>query len=93
VADGRVRAYLKTLDTATRLLTYASVDNPAVYAVAIAPDAAVTLNVLADGSATDRPATLAQLKDGLAKDGSENIPFWLTIKGGTITKIEEQFVP
>lgn len=124
VADGRVPAYLKTLDVPGRTLTYDQIQfltgaeakkafvkdhpdqpdgpdndyyivnvNPALYTVPVAAGATVTLNVLADGSSTDQPSTLEKLADGLKKDGSETIPFWLTIKAGAITKIEEQFVP
>lgn len=67
--------------------------NPKLYTVPIASGVSITLNVLGDGGSTDKPATLAQLHDDLQKPYSGTVPFWLTITGGSIVKVEEQFVP
>jgi hypothetical protein len=70
--------------------------NPALYTVPIASGAQVTLTNLAPNPGTDpQPATLDELQAGLTKRGTafEGPPFWVTITGGVITKIEEQFVP
>jgi hypothetical protein len=67
--------------------------NPQLYTVPIASSVVITVNIVGDGSSTDHPASLAQLADDMHKDGAEMLPFWVTISGGSIVKIEEQFVP
>ncbi len=67
--------------------------NPKLYTVPLAHGVYVTVNVLGDGGSTDKPATLQQLHDDLLKPYSGTVPFWVTISGGAVTKIEEQFVP
>jgi hypothetical protein len=67
--------------------------NPQLYTVPIAGDVAITVNIVGDGSSTDQMATLAQLRDDMTKDGADTLPFWVTIRAGSITKIEEQFTP
>lgn len=71
-------------------------DNPRLRELPVAADAAVT--VLADGF-EPRAITLAELPAHLAGDLSpepERIwhnPFWLTVEGGTVTALEEQYLP
>jgi hypothetical protein len=127
VANGRVPAYLKTLDLNQRQLTYDQIQfltgteakkawvkdhpdqpdgpdndyyilnvNPKLYTVSIAANATVTLaNLAKNPSVEGSPASLEDLAAGLKKrpTGFDGPPFWLTISGGSITKIEEQYVP
>jgi hypothetical protein len=67
--------------------------NPAQYTVPIASNVTITVNVVGNGSSTDQPATLSEFADDMRKDGADQLPFWLTIKGGSIVRIEEQFTP
>jgi hypothetical protein len=67
--------------------------NPLLRTLPVSADATITVNVLAGetsgDSAKDVPVTLQQL----AGYHLANHLFWVTVDGGTITKIAEQFLP
>jgi hypothetical protein len=61
----------------------------------VAPDAAITANTLtarSSGSATkDVPLTLEELAGYFPASGAD--PFWITVNGGQVTRIAQQYLP
>jgi hypothetical protein len=72
-------------------------NNPLVRTVPIADAATITIVDLTGGVLTSKDSTLAALPAYFASEkGGKHLwhnPFWLTIKSGQITKIEEQYLP
>jgi hypothetical protein len=69
--------------------------NPRLRTLPVAPDAPITVNVLAaqsTGSSTkDVSVTLAELAGYFPNSGTP--PFWITVDGGQVTKMAQQFLP
>lgn len=72
-------------------------DNPLVRTFPIAAAATITIVDLTGGVLTSKDTNLAALPAYFASEkGGKRLwhnPFWLTIKSGQITKIEEQYLP
>jgi len=73
-------------------------NNPLVRTLPIAPGATILIvDLTGDSGVTTKKTTLAALPAYFAKNKGEKYlwydPFWLTVKKGRITRIEEQFVP
>ena len=72
-------------------------DNPLVRTFPIADAATITVVDLTGGGVASKDSTLAALPAYFASEkGGKHLwhnPFWLTIKSGQITKIEEQYLP
>ena len=70
--------------------------NPRLRTLPVAPGAPITVNDLAaleSGSATKNvPKTLAQLA-GYPRPALADSVFWVTLNGGQVTKISEQYLP
>ena len=72
-------------------------DNPLVRTLPISDAATITIVDLTDGVLASKDTELAALPAYFASEkGGKQLwhnPFWLTIKNGQITKIEEQYLP
>jgi hypothetical protein len=72
-------------------------DNPLVRTLPIAGGATITIADVSGGALTSKKTTLAALPGYFATEkGGTHLwhnPFWLTVKGGQIIKIEEQYLP
>jgi hypothetical protein len=78
-------------------------DNPRLRTLALAPDADIEVfdwNRCCDDTVSidvaDLRRAIASGPDGVEVDGAlvhGNGPWWLTLEGGVVTKIEEQFLP
>jgi hypothetical protein len=72
--------------------------NPKLRTLPVAAKAPITVNVLAamagesDDSSADVKRTWAQFT-AYADDDLGNLVFWLTVKAGVVTKLEEQYQP
>lgn len=72
-------------------------NNPLVRTLPIAAAARITVVDMTGGGVTSKETTLAALPAYFASEnGGKHLwhdPFWLTVKSGQITKIEEQYLP
>ena len=72
-------------------------NNPLVRTLPIADAATITIVDLTSGTLKSKATTLAALPAYFASEkGGKHLwhdPFWLTVKRGQITRIEEQFLP
>jgi hypothetical protein len=72
-------------------------NNPLVRTLPIADAATITIVDLTSGTLTSKKTTLAALPAYFASEkGGKHLwhdPFWLTVKHGQITRIEEQYLP
>jgi hypothetical protein len=72
-------------------------NNPLVRTLPIADAATITIVDLTSGSLKSKATTLAALPAYFASDkGGKHLwhdPFWLTVKRGQVTRIEEQYLP
>lgn len=67
--------------------------NPLLRTLPVAADAAITVNVLAGQASGDSAKDVTVTLQQLASYNLANHLFWVTVDGGTITKIAEQFLP
>jgi hypothetical protein len=85
--NGRHPVYLKTVDPDRRTITFDLVQF-------LTGDAAITANTLtaqSSGSATKNvPLTLDQLAGYFPADAD---PFWITVAGGQVTRMAQQYLP
>ncbi len=73
-------------------------DNPRLRTIPLAPDAQLLIIDWNDCCDTFIDGDIGQLRDALVSGDSTGpyrptSPFWITVEGGTITTIEEQYLP
>ena len=67
--------------------------NPLLRTLPVSSDATITVNTLAGETSGDSAKDVTVTLDQLAGYHLANHLFWVTVDGGTITKIAEQFLP
>ena len=106
LADGRHPGYLTSLDTAKLTLVVDVVElvtgetsdlqvrneDALRRSLPVAPDAGVTVNTLRDGS-EDVEITIEELAAYVEDGRAQQAVFHLTLTGGVVTEIREQYLP